>query len=528
MTRFNPDADLVPIEQWEQIAEQKALETGASWRILGGIIAGGVGFALSLEILGIVAGGYLCYSAYERIRRSGKDLKAVRDFGCVAHVLDEQDFRSFAKQFGDKEVYDQISFAIDRKWDVSKFALNWFNAYEGRQQLRPGQQDSRSIAPSPMQEGRQLQRSRDTSELAQHRPLHAPSFSTQVSTYNPSAESNINIVGEMTDRIRNIFGVGQGGSGKGMLLANALRAVKEKHSIKIFLINGKDDPKEYGYFADVVDIEKRLHCETAKPSTVAAWFEASVAEYDDYATQNNGALLVIDEGTIIGARLKDAKSNALNDKIIGITSCGGSNSKFIWIFAQTPFSGGNGSNQSAISQMEKVVLVKGDAIGVLDEWKYARMFRKFNPDDVADLADNSECNRAVYWSGTAKWYSMPKLINYSAYDRDSGTFIKDLPPSVEQLENAFTISEPTTIQDDILLEDKPQADDDMYKDGILDILQSSDNAMSLNAIRTSRFWDKKGINRPSRSLVKDFVYELLNEGLVNGNEGVGFFFTNNN
>lgn len=63
----------------------------------------------------------------------------------------------------------------------------------------------------------------------------------------------------MTDRISNLFIVGLGGSGKGVLVANAHREVKRSHpDKKILLINAKDDPKERGYFDGVVDVHKVL------------------------------------------------------------------------------------------------------------------------------------------------------------------------------------------------------------------------------------------------------------------------------
>lgn len=516
MTRFNPDADLVPIEDWEQIAEKKAIETGAAWRIIGGVIAGGVGFALSVEILGIVAGGYLCYSAYERIRRSGKDLKAVRDFGCVAHLLDEQDFRSFAKQFGDKEVHDQITFALDRGWTVSKFAQSWINTYERGQQLQPARnQDNRTLP----QEFRSLPRTPNSNAQA-----FIPPVNTQVATYNPLDDSKIDLIAEMTDRIQNIFGVGQGGSGKGMLLANACRAVKSKHSgKKIFLINGKDDPKEHDYFTGCVDVEKRMHCETAKPATVAAWFEASIKDYDDYAAKNNGALLIIDEGTIIGARLKTAKSTAMDDKIIGITSCGGSTGKNVWCFVQTPFAGGSGSTLSAISQMTSIVLVRADALGVLNQWKRSALFNKFDSSLVAELANLSECNRAVYWGGSDNWYSMPKLTNYSAFDRDSGTFIKDVLTPSEQLEKMLDVSEnPTTIGYAVTFTE------DLLEQVLFILGQSDKDKMSFNAIRISKIWAREwDIINPTTSELRAGLLELIKREKITGNEDDGYSLANN-
>ena len=212
-----------------------------------------------------------------------------------------------------------------------------------------------------------------------------------------------------------------------MLLANALREVKRKHpDKKIFLVNGKVDPKENGYFNGIVDVEKPLHCESAKPQTVAAWFEAAMEDFDKFAVQNNGALLVIDEGTIIGARLKTAKCTTLTDKLIGITSCGGSSGKNVWFVAQTPFVGANGSDTSGISQLTPIVLVNSTNLSVVDSWKRASIFKKFDTNEISELVNQSDCNRAVYFGKNAQWYAMSKLNNYSAFNRDKGEFIGDI------------------------------------------------------------------------------------------------------
>lgn len=501
MTRFNPNADIVPIERWEEIGEQKALGTGASWRILGGLVAGGIGFALALEPLGIVIGGYLCYSAWEKVRKSGQNLRAVRDFGCLAHVLDPQELKSFAKQFGDGEVKQQLEFALDRGWEVPRHAIAWLNERSNQPSLPTPQ---RQAAPThPLREVRQMEQNYLTNTIQQ--------VNTQVATYNPQDGSKIDIVAEMTDRIQNIFGVGQGGSGKGMLLANACRAVRTKHpDKKIFLINGKDDPKEHGYFEGVIDVEKRLHCETAKPATVAAWFESAINDYDQFASQNNGALLIIDEGTIIGDRLAKARSTAMIDKIVGITSCGGSMGKNIWIFAQTPFAGGSGMNLTALSQMVSIVLVRGDAVGVLEQWKRSSIFRKFDSSEVQQLATESECDRAVYWGGNAKWYSMPKLTNYSAFNRDTRTYIKDIE---------VTNAQPTTIQD-------KQGEEINHKlaDCILDKLLVSNGACSYGAIK-EHLKRTFGNYIPKEDVLHAIAY-LIQEELAEGDESSGWFFIN--
>ncbi|MEM7578293.1 MAG: hypothetical protein AAF316_00315 [Cyanobacteria bacterium P01_A01_bin.80] len=453
MTRFNPDADLVPIEEWEEIAESKAAETGAAWRILGGIVAGGAGLALSFEILGVVAGGYLFYQAYEKIKNSGKNLKAVRDFGCVAHVLNEQEFRSFTKQFGDGEVQEQLNFAQDRNWELSKHALNWLECTNKGNTSESGVKaitdDSRA---SGVDEIKQMGKEFDKRFLEKKKESNEAEFDsiipgTRTNTENwLDKEETIDVIKNLTNTntVGNLFIVGLGGSGKGMLTANLLRALKVKFpNKKVFLINGKNDSKEAGYFDEIVDVEKKLNCESAKPQTVAAWFEASIEEYDDYALSNNGALLVIDEGTIIGARLKTAKCTSLNDKLIGITSCGGSTGKNIWFIAQTPYVGANGSDLSGISQLTPIALVSESNLSVIETWKKASLFKKFDVDEISELVSESICKRAIYLGKDTKWYSMPKLKNYSAFDRDTGEMIKkekQKKPSLETIESSFKMS----------------------------------------------------------------------------------------
>ena len=213
-----------------------------------------------------------------------------------------------------------------------------------------------------------------------------------------------------------------------------------------------------------------MHCESAKPQTVAAWFDAAMEDYDNFAVENNGALLVIDEGTIIGARLKTAKCTTLTDKLIGITSCGGSTGKNVWFVAQTPFVGANGSDTSGISQLTPIVLVTSNNLSVVDSWKRASLFKKFDTEEIAELVNQSECNRAVYFGKDAQWYSLPKLNNYSAYDRDAGKVIGDVKDVKQADTNNDIHNQETIIQ---RLEAQFKLSDNAQK--ILDWLENKDN-----------------------------------------------------
>lgn len=496
MTRFNPDRKHKTSQEWSQEAYKITSQNNLQFHVIGGLALSVLVAGATTPITGGLIALYTLYTAWIRSGEVQRNQSAIIDTGCIAQVLSGDYFQDYLQQVGHNVVINELNYAQQRGLTISNDALDYLEDYCCNQPT------ARLIQP-----------------INNQQVIGQSDRPTQTQTVEVNHDQNtIDIVGQITDRIQNIFGVGLGGSGKGMLLANAIRAVKVKHpNKKIFLINGKDDPKEHKYFTGVVDVEKRLHCETAKPSTVAVWFESAVAECDNFADENNGVLLIVDEATIIGAKLKDAKSNALNDKIVGIASSGGSIHKNIWVFAQTPFAGGNGSNLTALSQLIKVAIVKGDEIGVLDDWKRAAIFKKFDSDNVTELAANSECNRAVYWGGSATWYSMPKLENYSDYDRDTETHFNNTISVAQQLKNTFYASESFEKQSHPLT------------DKIITILSASENSMSLNAIRISKIWEREfNMSLPSRSDVREVVKQLIQDSIVEGNEGVGYRLTNIN
>ena len=503
MTNFDPQGDFKNIDQWEMLAERKASNTGMAAKIIGGVLVGGAGVAFGVELLGGIAAAWCVKSAWDASKSIGKRLRLVPDCGCNAFLLSEDEFRTYVKQFGDETVYQELTFAKDAGAELSPFAESWLRTCN--KQLTGSNSEQLALTQSVAQS---VQQPVAVTSL----PSSVPQTTTQVDVWNPNADNEVDIVGEMTNQIGNYFVVGIGGSGKGMLLANALREVKRKHpGKKIFLVNGKVDPKEAGYFDGIVDVEKPLHCESAKPQTVAAWFDAAMEDYDKFAGANNGALLVIDEGTIIGARLKTAKCTTLTDKLIGITSCGGSSGKNVWFVAQTPFVGANGSDTSGISQLTPIVLVNETNLSVVDSWKRASLFKKFDTEEISELVDQSECNRAVYFGKNAQWYAMNKLTNYSAFDRDRGVYIRDIDKHdqdtvIQQLEQQFN-----------------KVDERLIDCIYFDKLSDATEPVSFEAIRNHV---KRNLpDFAQRDLIREALIELIKQELITGDEDNGYSIT---
>lgn len=202
-----------------------------------------------------------------------------------------------------------MTFAIDRGWNISKFAQNWIDAHDKGRHLEPARKQDKPTL-TPVEEARELDRTPQVERLERQFENTPAPTATITHSYKPENDSKIDIIGEMSNHVQNTFCVGQGGSGKGMLLANAMRAIKVKHPDKrIFVIDGKASDRESGYFDGVADIHHKLKCDVAKDSAVAAWFENAINEYHRYAAENDtaGTLLLIDEATIIGSKLKNSE-----------------------------------------------------------------------------------------------------------------------------------------------------------------------------------------------------------------------------
>ena len=99
------------------------------------------------------------------------------------------------------------------------------------------------------------------------------------------------------------------------------------------------------------------------------------------------------------------------------------------------------------------MLVTSNNLSVVDSWKRASLFKKFDTEEIGELVNQSECNRAVYFGKTAQWYSMQKLTNYSAFDRDKGKFIGDIKVADKVSQN--TVADKVN-QDTVIQSNEPQ------------------------------------------------------------------------
>ncbi|OKH35019.1 hypothetical protein NIES2101_38110 [Calothrix sp. HK-06] len=487
MTRFNPQGGFKDITLWESIAEKKAGKTGAASRIIAGILLGSLGLSMGAAPLGGVVAAWFLKSAWDALEVAGKRLKVVRDMGCNAFVLEESNFRIYVQQFGDEAVYEELIYAEAQGCELSNFSANWLQAYT------KGLNAVQEVKPL----GRETNKTAVATALAPGTETFNPSIKDRiVNIFNPKDNEYIDIIKEITDRIRTLLIVGVSGSGKGIIVSNAIREAKRKHpNLKVVVIDPKDDEKEIRYWKGIADEFISYPCMDAKPSTVVEWADYAFKQYQDYANQNEQTLAVIDEGTLLGLKANLAKSTLIKDKITAYSSAGDSSGRFVWFLVQSPFVGASSLDLSTSTQMTTIAIHWEENLGALSQWKGSKILRKLSLDTVGELVDKSPVGRAIYYGKTDKWYSLQELTNHSGYNRDKREYLPGFEPkssNITKLENS--------------LKSEPEPKDASPKDselGGFDLNKALDVLRTFKGKDWVKFGDARANCKPLRKVTRD-------------------------
>jgi hypothetical protein len=210
----------------------------------------------------------------------------------------------------------------------------------------------------------------------------------------------------------NLFILGVGGAGKGMLVSNLIRVAQSDPKVKVFVIDPKGEVGEAGYWETV---NRLVSADIQNLDSVTDWLNSALDQYTAWLTEVEAAggrgLLVIDELFALGHHLKRAKYNRVADLIVTIASLGGCKGRKIWLITQTPFVGGVGLNLSQASQIPWVAIAQRGQN--LRAWKASHLPPV---DNLDELTAASPVGRAISFG--SRWFPMPRLTNYSKIDRD--------------------------------------------------------------------------------------------------------------
>lgn len=399
MSRFDITRTQRTPEEWSAIAFKQTTENNIQWNIAAGLVVAAIAASATTPITGLLIAGWTIFDSISKAKEIQRNQAAIREDGAVAHVLDGDDFRKYLLQVGSEAVEAELGFAADQNLSFSSAALDYIET----KGIGEKQRYSPNLSHAPLIPASYTQK---------------PATATQSDTHQ--IDNSINIIEQMTRRIGNCLIIGTPGSGKGMLLANAIRAAKAKYpDLKVFVIDPKASEQEAGYFEGAADVVKLFKCETAKPEAVVQWLEQCFQEYYQYWEKHRRVLLILDEGTLVGSKAKSAKSDIVKNTVVALASAGDGEGRNIWITSLSPYVGDLGINLNASSQLTAYAILTKNNLGSLKQWGKSSILEKITVEELSKLVDESPCDRAIFSGVSSKWYSMPVLHNYSAFDRDN-------------------------------------------------------------------------------------------------------------
>ncbi|MGB7487389.1 MAG: hypothetical protein WA901_14450, partial [Phormidesmis sp.] len=233
--------------------------------------------------------------------------------------------------------------------------------------------------------------------------------------------------------------VGVPGAGKGMFISNLLRLVRQHHpQLHIFVMEGKGDAKEAGYWQGVADDIRSIQGLDASPVSIVAWINGCL---EDFKAISGPKLLIFDEVTYLYKVWQTTEKESFEDYIqykIGLSSMGDSLQNYIWEIGQVSNAKDLGVTAGIRSLFKPIAIVSNHdrrAANALLGTKFVPLPEE-GKKAVMQMCDFSACGRAVYDYVNDCWQPMPQLENLSGFDRDTRSFSNQppVPPQPEPLD----------------------------------------------------------------------------------------------
>ena len=267
-----------------------------------------------------------------------------------------------------------------------------------------------------------------------------------------------NTMEQIAQRLVSMTVVGVPGAGKGMFVSNLLCLVRRYHpQLHIFVMEGKGDEKEAGYWQGVADDVRSIQGLDESPVNIVAWINGCL---EDFKAIAGPKLLIFDEVTYLYKVWQMTDKEGFEDYIqykIGLSSMGDSLQNYIWEIGQVSNAKDLGVTAGIRSLFKPIAIVSNHdrrAANALLGTKFVPLPEE-GKKAVLVMCDHSTCGRAVYDYVNDCWQPMPELPNLSSFDRDKRSFSQEPPVSPEpnqpdiraDLERLFTVeaSEPSRV-----------------------------------------------------------------------------------
>ena len=241
---------------------------------------------------------------------------------------------------------------------------------------------------------------------------------------------------QIARRLISMTVVGVPGAGKGMFVSNLLRLARQHHpQLHIFVMEGKGDTKEAGYWQGVADDIRSIEGLGASPVSIVAWINGCL---EDFKAIEGPKLLIFDEVTYLYKVWQTTEKESFEDYIqykIGLSSMGDSLDNYIWEIGQVSNAKDLGVTAGIRSLFKPIAIVSNHdrrAANALLGTKFVPLPEEGGKKAVMQMCDLSPCGRAVYDYVNDCWQPMPTLANLSGFDRDTRSFSQDSTPPVPE------------------------------------------------------------------------------------------------
>jgi hypothetical protein len=407
MSTFNPNSRQLTSQEWQIIATDAITDNNCQYLIIAGIIGGLIAAsATAFPPTGFLIAAWGFHTAWKRTQKSNRNEIAINNYSCVAHVLAGDNLRDFRSQVGDAEVIQQIKWAVENGYSASSDALDFL---ETQSQLLPPAiiNQPSLVVPTSNSENKE----------------------TQLITFEQEIP---NLPASLASSLKNSLIVGVPGSGKGIFVTNALEYLKQskQRQVTIFYIDPKNDPNETKYFSGRVDYLFRQDLMTCDAADAYKWLQNCIQKFDEFDAGLGYKLLVFDELNLVTKTLKRIEGGLgwLEGKLTGYSSSGSSRGIVLWGISQNAHTKGLGFDGGTRSIFIPVFLISADNLSASEGILRATMIpsdKKLSTTQIQSLCDKSPVDRAIFYGGLNEWFPMPKLPNYSGFDRDSRQFIDE-------------------------------------------------------------------------------------------------------
>ncbi len=448
MSAFNPNNNLLTPAEWQIKASETIEETGSQYLIIGGIVAGiFAASATGFPPTGFLIAGWTFYEAYRKTQSANRNEQAIANYGCVAHVLKGDDFRSFRNQVGVEEVMRQLRWASDNGYALSGDAMDFLETQTPL--LRAASIEQRQL-PGGIGANTRLS--------AIDVPAAPVTAVTNSGSDLPGASAQdagkpMDIAFFMAYIPKSTIIAASPRVGKGFIVAKAISELKKTFpDMEIWLIDPKNDPSERHYWT-LIDADKRVHYDlrdfNVDKYEATKTFEELLIRFNQ--SQAASKLLIVDEFVTANQKCETEFMKRLKDFLVGICSSGELTpdqgmGRFAWIITQSPYVTDLGfKTKAATATFQRVFLLNKASLQSLQIAISASFVPAIELREVEYFL--KETGRIFYYSRTNSWHPVP---NYKINNPvENTTPIQPTDNVPQQLEQLYNSSSPTHEAEDL-------------------------------------------------------------------------------